>query len=45
VVLNNPDLRLVRSAVRTVKKASPFLKFPKALKQDQADFNVIIRYE
>jgi outer membrane biosynthesis protein TonB len=45
VVLNNPDLRLVRSIVRIVKKASPFVRFPKALKKDQADFNVVIRYE
>ena len=45
VVLNNPDLRLVRSIVKIVKKASPFLHFPKALKENQADFNVVIRYE
>ncbi|MEK6733158.1 MAG: secretin N-terminal domain-containing protein [Candidatus Omnitrophota bacterium] len=45
VVLNNPDLRLVRSAIKTVKKYVPFSRFPKALKKDQADFNVIIRYE
>jgi len=45
VVLNNPDLKLVRSAVKTVKKAMPFRNFPKALKQDQADFSVVIRYE
>lgn len=45
VVLNNPDLRLVRSIVRIVKKASPFLRFPKVLKKDQADFSVVVRYE
>jgi len=45
VVLNNPDLRLVRSIVKTIKKASPFLRFPKALKKDQADFNIVVRYE
>ena len=45
VVLNNPDLRLVRSAVKTVKNSVPFSRFPKALKKDQADFNVVIRYE
>jgi outer membrane biosynthesis protein TonB len=44
-VLNNPDLRLVRSAVRTVKKASPFRKFPKALKKNQDDFSIVIKYE
>jgi len=44
VILNNPDLRLMRSAVKTVKKASPFLRFPEALKKNQADFNVVIRY-
>lgn len=45
VVLNNPDLRLVRSAVKIVKKASPFLHFPKALKKDEADFDIVVRYE
>lgn len=45
VVLNNPDLRLVRSAVKVVKKAVPFLNFPKGLNKDEADFNVIIKYE
>ena len=45
IVLNNPDLRLVRSVVKIIKKAAPFLRFPKALKQGQADFNVVIRYE
>jgi outer membrane biosynthesis protein TonB len=45
IVLNNPDLRLVRSAVKIVKKAAPFLRFPKALKKDQADFSVVVRYE
>ncbi|MCX5693006.1 MAG: energy transducer TonB [Candidatus Omnitrophica bacterium] len=45
IVLNNPDLSLVRSAVKIVKKAAPFHKFPKVLKKNQADFNVVIRYE
>ncbi len=45
IVLNQPDLRLVRSAVKIVKKASPFISFPKGLNKDQADFNVVIRYE
>jgi MSHA biogenesis protein MshL len=45
VVLNNPDLRLVRSAVRSVKKALPFQRFPKGLDNDHAEFNVVIRYE
>jgi MSHA biogenesis protein MshL len=45
IVLNQPDLRLVRSAVKIVKKASPFISFPKALNKDQADFNVVVRYE
>ncbi|MDP2981409.1 MAG: secretin N-terminal domain-containing protein [Candidatus Omnitrophota bacterium] len=45
IVLNNPDLRLVRSAVKIVKKAAPFIRFPKALKKDQADFSVVVRYE
>jgi len=45
VVLNNPDLRLTRSAVKTVKKAMPFSGFPKSLKKDVADFSIVIRYE
>jgi MSHA type pilus biogenesis protein MshL len=45
LVLNNPDLRLVRSIVKAVKKAAPFRKFPNALKKDQADFNIIVRCE
>jgi len=45
VVLNNPDLRLVRSIVRVIKKASPFARFPKILKKSQADFNVVVKYE
>ncbi|MDP2920760.1 MAG: secretin N-terminal domain-containing protein [Candidatus Omnitrophota bacterium] len=45
VVLNKPDLRLVRSAVRIVKKAMPFQRFPKELKQNQADFNITVKYE
>ncbi len=45
VVLNNPDLRLVRSAVKIIKKAMPFERFPKGFKRDQVDFNISIRYE
>ncbi|MDO8603454.1 MAG: secretin N-terminal domain-containing protein [Candidatus Omnitrophota bacterium] len=45
VVLNNPDMRLVRSAVKTVKKAMPFERFPKGFSANQADFNISIRYE
>ena len=45
IVLNNPDLRLVRSAVKTIKKAMPFQRFPKALKKDRAEFNIVVRYE
>jgi len=45
IVLNNPDLRLVRSAVKTIKSATPFQHFPKGLNENQADFIVIIRYE
>ncbi|MBU1912736.1 MAG: hypothetical protein KKB22_04300 [Candidatus Omnitrophica bacterium] len=45
VVLNNPDLRLVRSVVKIIKKAVPFERFPKGFNRDQADFNISIRYE
>ncbi|PIP68263.1 MAG: hypothetical protein CO035_03090 [Candidatus Omnitrophica bacterium CG_4_9_14_0_2_um_filter_42_8] len=45
VVLNNPDLRLVRSAVKVVKKAMPFERFPKGFNKTQADFNISVKYE
>lgn len=45
IVLNNPDLKLVRSAIKIVKKAAPFRKFPKGLKKNQEDFNIVVRCE
>jgi len=45
VVLNKPDLRLVRSAVSCVKKSSPFPKFPKEMKKEEVEFSVVVRYE
>ena len=45
VVLNKPDLTLVRAAVNCIKKASPFPPFPKGLKQNDAQFAVTVRYE
>jgi protein TonB len=45
VVLNKPDLTLVRAAVNCVKNASPFPPFPKGLKQNEDEFMVTVRYE
>ena len=45
VVLNKPDLQLVRAAVNSVKKAMPFGVFPKGIKQKEAEFYVVVRYE
>ena len=45
VVLNKPDLQLVRAAVNSVKKAIPFGVFPKGIKQKEAEFYVVVRYE
>jgi hypothetical protein len=44
IVLNKPDLKLVRAAVSAVKKAMPFQALPKALGKDQAEFNIVVRY-
>lgn len=44
VVLNKPDLKLVRAAVSAVKKAMPFQSLPKALNKNQEEFNIIVRY-
>jgi MSHA type pilus biogenesis protein MshL len=45
VVLNKPDLTLVRAAVNCVKEASPFPPFPKTLKEKEAEFYITVRYE
>lgn len=45
VVLNRPDLKLVRAAVSAVKKAMPFPPLPRALNKKEAEFNVTVRYE
>jgi len=45
IVLNNPDLRLVRSAIKIIKKAVPFERFPKGFNRSEADFNISIKYE
>ncbi|NQT75370.1 MAG: hypothetical protein HQ566_02485 [Candidatus Omnitrophica bacterium] len=45
VVLNNPDLTLVRSAVNCVKQVAPFPAFPRTMKKDEAEFSVVVRYE
>ena len=44
VVLNKPDLKLVRSAVNCVKKASPFPVFPRKMKKKTAEFCVVVGY-
>lgn len=45
IVLNNPDLKLVRAAVNCVKMASPFSPFPKEMKRKDAEFYVVVRFE
>ncbi|MFC1621187.1 secretin N-terminal domain-containing protein [Candidatus Omnitrophota bacterium] len=45
IVLNKPDLKLVRAAVNCVKRTSPFFPFPKSLKKKDAEFYIVVRYE
>ena len=45
VVLNKPDLALVRAAVSCVKKAVPFPPFPESLRKVEAEFRVTVKYE
>ena len=45
VVLNKPDLALVRAAVSCIKKAVPFPPFPKSLRKVEAEFRVTVKYE
>ena len=45
VVLNKPDLKLVRAAVNCINKTSPFPHFPKGMKMTEAEFYVVVRYE
>jgi len=45
IVLNKPELELVRAAVNCVKKVSPFPPFPRAMEKEEADFYVVVRYE
>lgn len=45
VVLNNPDMRLVRNVVDCIKNISPFRPFPEDVSEDEMDFQIVIRYE
>lgn len=45
VVLNKPDLKLVRAAVNCIKKASPFSPFPKTMRNEEENFYVVVRYK
>jgi len=45
IVLNKPDLKLVRAAVNCVKLTSPFFPFPKNLSKEEAEFYIVVRYE
>jgi len=45
IVLNKPDLRLVRAAVKSVKKVAPFPKFPSSLDKEEAEFYIVVRYK
>jgi len=45
VVLNKPDMKLVRAAVNCVKLASPFPPFPRDMRKEKAEFYVLVKYE
>ncbi len=45
MVLNKPDLKLVRNAVKCLKDIVPFPSFPRVLKKKEAEFYVVVRYE
>ncbi|MBU4590189.1 MAG: energy transducer TonB [Candidatus Omnitrophica bacterium] len=45
VVLNKPDLKLVRAAVNCIKKVSPFSPFPGTMRNKEENFYVVVRYE
>ncbi|MBU1006655.1 MAG: energy transducer TonB [Candidatus Omnitrophica bacterium] len=45
VILNKPDLTLVRAAVNCVKNAIPFPPFPKAMGKEDTEFQITVRYE
>lgn len=44
VVLNKPDLILVRAAVNCVKEVVPFPPFPDSMEEEVAEFYVVVRY-
>ncbi len=44
VVLNKPDLKLVRAAVNCIKQASPFSPFPETMRNREENFYVVVRY-
>lgn len=45
IVLNKPDMGLVRAAINAVKKTMPFPPLPKALNKNEIEFQIIVRYE
>ncbi len=45
VVLNKPDLKLVRSAVNAVKETAPFKPFPGVMRMPEAEIYMVVRYE
>jgi len=45
VVLNKPDLKLVRAAVGCIKELSPFPPFLDEMDREKADFYVLVNYE
>jgi len=44
VVLNKPELELVRAAVGSLKSMSPFPPFPETMKDEEAGFYVVVSY-
>jgi outer membrane biosynthesis protein TonB len=44
VVLNKPELELVRAAVGSLKSVSPFPPFPETMKDEDREFYVVVSY-
>ncbi len=45
IVLDKPDLRLVRAAVKCVKKVAPFPPFPSNLNREEIEVYILMKYE
>jgi len=45
IVLDKPDLALVRAAVKCVKQAAPFSSFPNNLNREEIEVYILMKYE